>query len=185
MTSTVRKYSLEKTRMLCPYGEPCMRYYGLLKDPEGRATFGVSLVIGSLKINKPKESTAVRSKYERFSSPAMFLDRSCASISISGTRRQQEKRIYSPSTRTVTLSSTLLILSSIRLTTFKVSAIAIRVSSMVSVSNLFSASSMSFLPNSFFTILSLEKISQEQSMDVHQLTRSTLLNLLCDDAEKR
>jgi hypothetical protein len=48
MTSTVRKYGLEKTKMPFPCGVPCVQYYGLLGDPEERATFAVSLVTGSL-----------------------------------------------------------------------------------------------------------------------------------------
>ena len=79
----------------------------------------------------------------------------------------------------VTLSSTLFV-------TFKVSAIAIRASSIVSVSSFFNASSISFFPSSFFRNFSIKKkVIIEQLMIVDQLTRSTLSNLFCGNGENR
>ena len=49
MPSTVRKYCLEKTKMMFPQGVSCVQYYGFLKGSEKRATFAVSLVSDSLK----------------------------------------------------------------------------------------------------------------------------------------
>ena len=57
---------------------------------------------------------------------------------------------------------------------------------MVSVSSLFNASSISFLPSSFLAIFP-KKVSQEQYIDLdqHQLTRSSEINLLRGNSEYR
>jgi hypothetical protein len=71
------------------------------------------------------------------------------SYSHSGRHERQETVSHPPSMSPATLSSTLCV-------TFRVSVIAIRASSMVSVSSLFSASSTSFRPSSFLTNFSKE-----------------------------
>src|SRR6266403_1851883 len=81
--------------------------------------------------------------------------------------------------------STVTLLSTIY-PTFKFFAIAIRTSSVVRVSSLFNASSISLLPSSFLTIFS-KKVSQEQYIDrdQRQLTRSSEINLLRGNCEYR
>ena len=87
---------------------------------------------------------------------------------------------------TFTLSSTPATLSSMPATllstvcaTFKTCAVAIRASSCVSLSSLFSASSMSVLPTSFFIYFS-DSISVNSDIFVEQLlTCSALPNLFC------
>jgi len=64
--------------------------------------------------------------------------------------------------------------------TFKVSAIAIRASSIVSVSSLFSASSIPFLPSSFFTNFSKESKSRTNNIrrSIYSLDRPCFISFV-------
>jgi hypothetical protein len=117
----------------------------------------------SVTTNQFQGSTAVRPGYERFSFSAVSADRfitafvsfTSSDINVQERIDDQENVSRPPSTSTVTLSSTLCV-------TFRVSAIAIRASSVVSVSSRFSALSILFRPSSLFTIFSKKEVSQEQ-----------------------
>lgn len=74
-------------------------------------------------------------------------------------------------------------LSSIPCVTFNISAVAMRASSWVSLSSLFSAPSISFLPVSFLRYLSDEHQPQSSTIGDHQLTWSPLFNLIGGNRE--
>jgi hypothetical protein len=86
--------------------------------------------------------------------------------------------LCAPSRTTFTLSSTLRVV-------FKTSAVAIRASSSVSESSLFSESSILFFPSSLFKYFSGANVSEGRKIKKEQPTRSFLFNLLCHDPEDR
>jgi hypothetical protein len=66
---------------------------------------------------------------------------------------------------------------------FKTSAVAIRASSSVSESSLFSESSISFFPSSLFKYFSGANLSEERKIKKKQPTRSFLFYVFCHDRE--
>src|SRR5216683_2180057 len=84
-----------------------------------------------------------------------------------------------------TLSATPLTLSSTVCVTFRTCAVAIRASSCVSLSSLFSPSSMSVLPISFFIYFSAYRSAKHDIFVEELLTRSSLLNFFRRNPKNR
>src|SRR6266576_6652279 len=82
-----------------------------------------------------------------------------------------------------TVSTTPFTLSSTVCVTFRFCAAAIRASSCVSLSSLFSASSTSVLPNSFFAYFADRPSVNDVIFICEILTHSALLDLLCRDPQ--
>jgi hypothetical protein len=132
-------------------------------------------------MNQFQIPTLVRADYGLFSSSTMFADRcmtafasfTSSHINVQECVNDQKNVSRPPSTSTATLSSTLCV-------TFRVSAIAIRASSIVSVSSRFSASSISFRPSSFLTNFSKESGSKGSNIcrSIYSLDRPRFISFV-------
>ena len=92
---------------------------------------------------------------------------------------------FTASLTSSTLSTTPFILSSTVYVTFRFSAMAIRASSCVNLSNFFSASSISVLPVNLFRYFSEKHLVNDAIFAQISLTRSALLDLLRRNPKNR